>query len=568
MTTEVDSQAGPVADGPSDAELITAVRAGDNDAYATLYTRHHHAALRLARTLARDPAEADDLVADAFTRILTNLQAGKGPDLAFRAYLHTTIRHTFYDRARAVARTQPTDEVPEPEAAPAPDPAVDTEERRLAARAFHTLPERWQLVLWHTEVEGDSPAQVAPLLGLTPNGVAALAYRARERLRQAYLQAHLADTPPAGDCGSITPLLAAEIRGNLSARDHGKVSRHLESCATCAALHTELVDLNTNLGGLLAPAILGTTWAAYLGIGAGAAKAGILATLAGWPAAAWAYLRSVWDKLGPRNVSIATGGAAAVAAAVVAFALVSNDTPPPPPQGEPPAEQPPAPPAEPPTEAPTETPPSEPADSASPPAAEPTPPASRPPSPAPSPSKKPPKSPDPLPKPPIDITPGAGNPTLRAGRSSVLPITIERNAGAGGSGGGTGVESLPLRAIPGETGSRMILEVRLPDRVWLASHVAGHGWRCLREEVGDQDVARCAGEALDPGESTTAELRLYVAKTVTGSQPFTASVTLNGATTTEAFDVPITGGKDYPGDDPDERRGGESARHRGKRTPR
>jgi DNA-directed RNA polymerase specialized sigma24 family protein len=42
------------------------------------------------------------------------------------------------------------------------------------------LPERWQAVLWHTEIEGSRPAEVASLLGLTANGVAALGYRARE----------------------------------------------------------------------------------------------------------------------------------------------------------------------------------------------------------------------------------------------------------------------------------------------------------------------------------------------------------------------------------------------------
>ncbi|MGH3716721.1 MAG: RNA polymerase sigma factor, partial [Micromonosporaceae bacterium] len=70
MTTEVDQPSEQLSDGPSDAELITAVRAGDSQAYATLYARHATAATRLARTLARDSSEADDLVAEAFTRIL------------------------------------------------------------------------------------------------------------------------------------------------------------------------------------------------------------------------------------------------------------------------------------------------------------------------------------------------------------------------------------------------------------------------------------------------------------------------------------------------------------------
>lgn len=62
------------------------------------------------------------------------------------------------------------------------DPAVADLERTMIARAFASLPERWQAVLWHTETEGARPAEVASLLGLTANGVAALAYRAREGL--------------------------------------------------------------------------------------------------------------------------------------------------------------------------------------------------------------------------------------------------------------------------------------------------------------------------------------------------------------------------------------------------
>ncbi len=378
MTTEVHDETEPTTpDGPSDAELITAVRSGDSDAYATLYDRHHHAARRLARTLARDQSEADDLVAESFTRVLAALQGGRGPDLAFRAYLHTALRNTFYDRAGAAARTQPTDELPEPEPAPpAEDPAIDNLERTLATRAFQTLPERWQLVLWHTEVEGDTAATVAPLLGLTPNGVAALAYRARERLRQAYLQAHLADIPPSAGCATVRPLLAADVRGNLSARDHAKVEAHLQTCDTCPALYAELTDLNSNLAGLLGPAVLGTTWAAYLGISGTAAKAGILAWLGSGPAAWMASgannVRRVYTKVGPRTTAIAGGAAAVVAAAAIAAALVSGTQPagdqkppaaePPNAPGAPPAAPPANPPAAPPGgPAPAPAAPSEPA---------------------------------------------------------------------------------------------------------------------------------------------------------------------------------------------------------------
>src|SRR6059058_2646777 len=78
-------------DGPGDAELIAAVRGGDVDAYGELFARHVDSARRLARQIA-GPSDADDLVSDAFTKVLLVLQRGGGPDLAFRAYLLTAVR--------------------------------------------------------------------------------------------------------------------------------------------------------------------------------------------------------------------------------------------------------------------------------------------------------------------------------------------------------------------------------------------------------------------------------------------------------------------------------------------
>ena len=68
----------------SDAELISAVRGGDVDAYGTLFERHVDAARRLARQLV-SPGDADDLVSEAFVKVLGVLQRGGGPDVAFRA---------------------------------------------------------------------------------------------------------------------------------------------------------------------------------------------------------------------------------------------------------------------------------------------------------------------------------------------------------------------------------------------------------------------------------------------------------------------------------------------------
>lgn len=246
----------------SDAELIVAVRAGDTHAYGVLFERHRDAAMHLARQLVSGP-DADDLVAESFIRVLTTLQNGKGPEEFFRAYLLTSIRRLHIDRIRAGQRVRTTDDEAELDrAVDFVDPAEMRFEQGAAATAFASLPERWQLVLWHLDVEGHKPADVAPLLGMTANSVSALAYRAREGLRQAYLQSHLAPSLHAS-CRTTTGMLGAYVRKGLSQRDVVKVETHLDDCSRCTGLYLELAEINGNLSGILGPALLGSVFTGY-----------------------------------------------------------------------------------------------------------------------------------------------------------------------------------------------------------------------------------------------------------------------------------------------------------------
>ncbi|MET9628974.1 sigma-70 family RNA polymerase sigma factor [Lentzea sp. NPDC006480] len=349
--------------GPSDAELIESVRGGTIDAYGQLYERHVSAAYNLARQLARSQAEADDLVSEAFAKVLDTLRAGRGPDSAFRAYLLTALRHTAYDKTRRDKKLDLTEDMTD--VAPAvqfSDTAVAGLERSLAARAFAALPERWQMVLWHTEIEGQSPAEVAPLLGLTANGVSALAYRAREGLKQQYLQMHLAETD-AERCKATVDKLGAWTRAGLSKREATQVEAHLDECGRCRALAAELADVNGALRIFVAPLVLGVGATTYL-VAAGTTTAVVGAgAAAGGAGAVGASI--------PRQLITVGGSAAAVAAAVV-IALTAGTSdqqspqvqaaePPPPAvtQVQPPSPKPPVPPApttEPPVQTPSPTP--------------------------------------------------------------------------------------------------------------------------------------------------------------------------------------------------------------------
>jgi len=235
------------AGAPDDAELIAAVRSGDLEAYGVLYRRHAGAARTQAKQLVGSRPDVEDLVADAFARVLDALRGGGGPETAFRAYLLVTVRNALIDRVRRDRRLEWTDDPTRyDKGVPWEDPAVAELEATLAARAFHRLPERWREVLWHTEVEQAPRQQVAALLGLSPNGVAALAYRARERLRQAYLQEHIAAGAGPQHRAAVDRL-GAWTRGRLAGRQRAGVEAHLTCCPDCRALARELADVNGGL---------------------------------------------------------------------------------------------------------------------------------------------------------------------------------------------------------------------------------------------------------------------------------------------------------------------------------
>jgi RNA polymerase sigma factor (sigma-70 family) len=267
----------------------------------------------------RNRAEADDVVAETFAKILDLLHRGGGPDDAFRPYLLTAVRRAAYDRHRAERRQLVTDEMEAfDRGVPFADPTVADLERTMIARAFASLPERWQAVLWHTEIEGATAADVAPLLGLTANSVAALAYRAREGLRQAYLQMHLSRAVR-DECRPVAAKLGAYVRGGLAKRDAAVVGPHLDLCAECRRVFAELGDVNVALKGIVAPVVLGPAAVAYLASAAGKRSAG-----------AWIAGRLAWFRRAPKGQQAGAAGVAAAAVvglAAVALALTGHSGP-------------------------------------------------------------------------------------------------------------------------------------------------------------------------------------------------------------------------------------------------
>ncbi|GGM20378.1 RNA polymerase sigma factor [Promicromonospora citrea] len=308
---------------PSDAELILQVRSGNREAFGVLYERHAAAARALARQYV-SPSDAEDVVADAFSKLFEMLRRGAGPDAGFRPYLYTVVRHRAFDVSRGAARNRPStdDEIESVlgRVASEEDPALAGFERSVVSRAYFDLPERWREVLWYVLVDDLKPAQVAPVLGLSPNGVSALLYRAKEALRAGYLQQHLTHAP-SDTCRSVNPLLGGYVRESLSKRETAKITEHLSTCGTCSALVLELHDVAHGMKTVIAPLVLGAGGLVLVGAGAPigglavAAKAGAGAAV-GTPAATASTVGAVSTAGGGVSSAVsATAGAVASAAA-------------------------------------------------------------------------------------------------------------------------------------------------------------------------------------------------------------------------------------------------------------
>ncbi|MFJ8466237.1 sigma-70 family RNA polymerase sigma factor [Streptomyces swartbergensis] len=345
---------------PSDADLIDRMRSGDDTAYEELYRRHAQAVRRYARTCCHDAHTADDLTAEVFARMLQAVRGGSGPEHAVRAYLLTSVRRVAASWTRSARREQLVDDfaVFAAQAARGTDVsdhdtlelgadvrAMHKADRSLAMRAFRSLPERWQAVLWHTEVEDESPSEVATLFGLDANGTRVLACRAREGLKQAYLQAHVSATlTDDEECARYADQLGTYARGRLRTRAERGLRKHLEECAKCRLAATQIEEVAGGIPAVVPVAVIGWFGAAGYakaagliagGAGAGAAGAAGAASAAGGGSSGGsaAGAGSAGGTAGSGSSGGAGGGAAAegvgapvkagIAAGVVAVGVVA-----------------------------------------------------------------------------------------------------------------------------------------------------------------------------------------------------------------------------------------------------
>jgi RNA polymerase sigma-70 factor (ECF subfamily) len=178
----------------SDEEVVARVLAGDTALFEILMRRYNQRLYRVARSILRDDAEAEDVMQDAYVRAYQHLGQFAGR-AKFSTWLTRIAVHEALARVQRRNRFQDLDPVAAPEGdgmellkSQDRDPeqqAGNAELRVLLEEAVAALPEGYRSVFMLREVEQMSTLETAEALELTEATVKVRLHRAHALLRRA-----------------------------------------------------------------------------------------------------------------------------------------------------------------------------------------------------------------------------------------------------------------------------------------------------------------------------------------------------------------------------------------------
>jgi RNA polymerase sigma-70 factor (ECF subfamily) len=191
----------------ADGNLLSRLRAGDEDAFVMLVGRYNGSLLRLARAYVPSEAVAEEAVQDTWMGVVRGVDRFEG-----RSSFKTWLFRILVNRART-AGTREHRDLPFTDNEPAVDPSrfdsagawaepleswADADDRLVAATwskclsdALSDLPPRQREIVLLRDVEGLASHDVCDVLGISEGNQRVLLHRGRSRLRS-MLEAELA----------------------------------------------------------------------------------------------------------------------------------------------------------------------------------------------------------------------------------------------------------------------------------------------------------------------------------------------------------------------------------------
>jgi RNA polymerase sigma-70 factor, ECF subfamily len=205
--------------GSAEAQLLEALRAGDEAAFAQLVREYQPSLVRVARIYVSTQAAAEEVAAETWLAVLKGLDRFEGRS-SLKTWIFRILTNIAKTRAQRDGRTLPFSSLQDPgrvpEAAVDADRFLDSEHPRwpghwavrpepwpedalvaaetqaLVAEAIEALPPAQRAVISLRDVEGWSSEEVRNALELSETNQRVLLHRARSKVRRA-LEAYLGE---------------------------------------------------------------------------------------------------------------------------------------------------------------------------------------------------------------------------------------------------------------------------------------------------------------------------------------------------------------------------------------
>ena len=167
------------------ADRVAAESTAESD-LTTLVRDHSGLLYRLALSILRNPAEAEDVVQDAFVRVLERRHQLAGI-IDLRPWLVRIAWNLALDRRRRIRPDQMDDAFAAglvSASLPADQALAETRRMQQVLAAIERLPEKERQALILSTLDELTTAEVAAILGRSESSVRSLLFRARTRLRE------------------------------------------------------------------------------------------------------------------------------------------------------------------------------------------------------------------------------------------------------------------------------------------------------------------------------------------------------------------------------------------------
>jgi RNA polymerase sigma-70 factor (ECF subfamily) len=181
----------------ADDQLVELARGRDEAAVRALTQRYNRRLFRVARSILRDDAEAEDVVQETYVRAMTGLEHFRG-DASFGTWITRIAMNEALGRLRRRRPTvdwesygknrMPAEIINFPLSAASSDPERTMAQGQIRAvleHAIDELPDSFRAVFVARVVEGMSVEETADLFGLQSETVKTRLHRARNLLRDA-----------------------------------------------------------------------------------------------------------------------------------------------------------------------------------------------------------------------------------------------------------------------------------------------------------------------------------------------------------------------------------------------